>query len=172
MNSSVVGVVPFGTDALVVVLASTRGEMLWIFPPIVTVISLVGAALTHWVGRSAGDIGLSRLVSPRYLERMKINVAKAGAGRLAAAAVLPPPFPLTPFVLTCGALDLDRGRFFLAFGIARLIRFSAVALLARQYGDRVRQVLDSLQQLQTGAMVVVLVTVAVMVASAIMLRRR
>jgi len=171
MNSSVVGVVPFGTDALVVVLASTRGEMFWIFPPIVTVISLVGAALTYWVGRSAGDIGLSRFVSSRHLERMKVNVAKAGAGRLAAAAVLPPPFPLTPFILTCGALDLDRGRFFLVFGIARLIRFSAVALLARQYGDRVRQILDSLA-LQTGAMMVVLVVAALMIASAVMLRRR
>lgn len=162
---------PLGTDALVILLASTLGGVFWIVPPIVTVASLIGAALTYWVGRSAGDVGLSRLVAPHHLERMKASVQKAGAGRLAAAAVLPPPFPLTPFLLTCGALDLDRGRFFLVFGIARLIRFSAVALLTRQYGYRVRQILDSLQ-LQTGVTLIVLMAVTLMIASAVMLRRR
>jgi membrane protein YqaA with SNARE-associated domain len=164
-------VVPLGSDALVVVLASTRGEMFWLFPPIVTAISLIGAALTYWVGRSAGEVGLPRLVSSPHLDRMKSTVQKAGAGRLAAAAVLPPPFPLTPFVLTCGALDLDRRRFFLVFGLMRLIRFSAVALLARQYGDRVRQILES-QELQTGVIVVVLIAITAMIASAVMLFRR
>jgi membrane protein DedA with SNARE-associated domain len=155
----------------VIVLASTHGEMFWLFPPFVTAMSLVGAALTFWVGRSAGEVGLPRLVSSRHLDRMKSTVQKAGAGRLAAAAVLPPPFPLTPFVLTCGALDLDRRRFFLVFGLMRLIRFSAVALLARQYGDRVRQILES-QELQTGVIVVVLVAITAVIASAVMLFRR
>ena len=154
-----------------IVLASTHGEIFWIFPPIVTMLSLVGAALTYWVGRSAGDVGLPRLVSSRHLDRMKATVQKAGAGTLAVAAVLPPPFPLTPFVLTCGALGLDRWRFFLVFGVMRLIRFGAVALLARQYGDRVRQMLAS-PDLQTGMMVFVLVAFAAMVAWGVMLFRR
>jgi membrane protein YqaA with SNARE-associated domain len=164
-------VVPLGTDALVILLASTHGEIFWIFPPIVTLGSLLSAALTYWIGRSAGDIGLPRLVSPPHLDRLKTIVRKAGAGSVAAAAVLPPPFPLTPFVLTCGALDLDRGRFFVVFGLMRFIRFGAVALLARQYGYRVRQTFES-QELQTAAMVLVLVAFAVMIASAVMLFRR
>jgi membrane protein YqaA with SNARE-associated domain len=171
VNSSVVCAVPLGSDALVIVLASTRGEIFWVFPPLVTVLSLVGAALTYWVGRSAGEIGLPRLVAPRHLDRMKSTVQKVGAGGLAAAAVLPPPFPLTPFVLTCGALDLDRARFFLVFGMMRLIRFTAVALLVRQYGDRVRQFLES-QQLQTGVIVLVLVASAAIITSAVVLFRR
>ena len=163
--------VPLGSDALVIVLASTRGEIFWVFPPLVTMLSLVGAALTYWVGHSAGEIGLPRLVSPRHLDRMKSTVQKVGAGGLAAAAVLPPPFPLTPFVLTCGALGLDRGRFFLVFGMMRLIRFTAVALLVRQYGDRVRQFLES-QQLQISVTMIVFVVLAVIVASVVMLFRR
>lgn len=162
---------PFGVDALVILLASTHGEVFWIFPPIVTAASLVGAALTYWIGYSAGDAGLTRLVSPRHLERMKATLHKAGAGKLAAAAVLPPPFPLTPFLLTCGALDLDRGRFFLVFGVMRLIRFGTEALLARHYGDRVRQVLES-RELQTAVIVIVLVACTGTIASALMLWRR
>jgi membrane protein YqaA with SNARE-associated domain len=162
---------PLGTDALVILLASTKAGVFWIVPPIVTAISLISAALTYWIGRSAGEIGLPRLVPSRHLDRMKSTVQKAGAGRLAAAAVLPPPFPLTPFVLTCGALDLDRGRFFLVFGLMRLIRFTAVALLVRQYGDRVRQFLES-QQLQTGVLVLVVIAFAALITSAVVLFRR
>ncbi|HKE85426.1 MAG TPA: VTT domain-containing protein [Vicinamibacterales bacterium] len=162
---------PFGVDALVIVLASKYGGIFWIFPPLVTAGSLVGAALTYWVGHSAGGVGLTRLVSPSHLERMKKRVEKSGAGALAVAAVLPPPFPLTPFVLTCGALDFDRWRFFLVFGVMRLIRFGTEAVLARHYGDRVLEVLQS-DQLQRAVMVLVFVACAGTIASAVLLWRR
>ena len=162
---------PLGADALVIYLASTYGEVFWVFPLIATVGSLVGNGFTYWVGRCAGDAGLPRLLAPGQLDRMKASVEKAGAGRLAAAAVLPPPFPLTAFVLTCGALDLDRKRFFLVFGLMRLTRFAIVAALAQHYGDRVRQVLES-HELQTGMTVFVLVTFAAMIAAAVVLFRR
>jgi membrane protein YqaA with SNARE-associated domain len=148
-----------------------QDKVFWIVPFIVTAASLIGAALTYWIGRSVGEVGLPRLMSPRNLERMKAAVERAGAGRLAAAAVLPPPFPLTPFVLTCGALDVDRRRFFLVFGMMRLVRFTAVALLARQYGNYVRQVLESME-LQAGVVLMVATAMTVMIASAVMLRRR
>jgi membrane protein YqaA with SNARE-associated domain len=135
--------VPFGIDALIIVLAARYGEIFWIFPPIVTAVSLAGAGLTYWIGRSAGDAGLPRLISPPQLERIKARLNATGAGALAVAAVLPPPFPLTPVLLTCGALHLDRRRFFLVFGTMRLIRFGTVALLARQYGDRLLQIADA-----------------------------
>jgi membrane protein YqaA with SNARE-associated domain len=148
-----------------------QDKVFWIVPFIVTAASLVGAALTYWIGRSVGEVGLPRLMSPRHLERMKAAVERAGAGRLAAAAVLPPPFPLTPLVLTCGALDVDRRRFFLVFGMMRLVRFTAVALLARQYGTYVRQVLESME-LQAGVVLMVATAMTVTIASAVMLRRR
>ena len=170
-NSQAGAVVPFGVDALVIYLASTYGEAFWIFPLIVTMGSLAGNALTYWAGRYAGDAGLPRLLGPQQLDRMRASVQQAGAGKLAVAAVLPPPFPLTPFVLTCGALDLDRGRFFLVFGVMRLIRFTTLALLARHYSDRVRQILESLE-LQTSVTVLVVTAFAVLIAAAVVLFRR
>jgi membrane protein YqaA with SNARE-associated domain len=136
-------VVPFGIDALVIVLAAKYGRVFWIFPPIVTAISLVGAALTYWIGRATGDAGLPRLIPPRHLERVKARLNRTSSGTLALAAVLPPPFPLTPVLLTCGALHLDRSRFFVVFGTMRLVRFGAVALLARYYGDGLAEMLDA-----------------------------
>ena len=162
--------VPFG-DALVVVLAAQYGEVFWIFPPIVTTASLIGAAVTYWVGRSAGYVGLPRLVPQRHLDRIKMRLDKTGASALAAAAVLPPPFPLTPFVLTCGALDLDRGRFFLVFGVMRLVRFGTVALLARHYSDHVLRVLEA-DVLQAMVLPLAVVGCAGTVFSVAMLWRR
>jgi membrane protein YqaA with SNARE-associated domain len=135
--------VPFGIDALVIVLAARYGDIFWIFPPIVTAVSLAGAALTYWIGRTTGDAGLPRLIPPHHLERIKARLNRTSSGTLAVAAVLPPPFPLTPVLLTCGALHLDRSRFFLVFGTMRLIRFGAVALLARHYGEHLTQLLDT-----------------------------
>ena len=88
---------PFGIDALVVFLTSRYREIFWIFPPIVTAGSLAGVALTYAIGRAVGEAGLPRLVGPQHLDRIKAKLQKYGAGTLAAAAVLPPPFPLTPF---------------------------------------------------------------------------
>ena len=157
---------PFGFDALVAVLSARHGEIFWIFPPIVTAASLVGAALTYWIGQTAGDAGLPRLVPARYLERMKASLATTGAGALAAAAVMPPPFPLTAFQLTCGALDFDRRRFFLVFGVMRLVRFAAVALLARHFGSHVLEMLqwNALQTAVTSVTLVGLAATTVMSA--------
>lgn len=162
--------VPFG-DALVVVLAAQYGEIFWIFPPIVTTGSLMGAAVTYWIGRNAGYAGLPRLVPQHHLDRIKLRLDKTGAGALAAAAVLPPPFPLTPVVLTCGALDLDRGRFFLVFGVMRLVRFGTVALLARHYGNHVLRMLES-DVLQRTGLALAIVGCAGIVFSVAMLWRR
>jgi membrane protein YqaA with SNARE-associated domain len=157
-----------GIDALVVVLAARYGEIFWILLPVLTSASVVGAALTYWVGRSAGNVGLLRLVPRHHLEWIKARLDKDGAGALAVAAVLPPPFPLTAFVLTCGALELDRIRFLLVFGVMRLIRFGTVALLARHFGNGVLTMLES-DALQTAVFALVVVVCTATIASWVML---
>jgi membrane protein YqaA with SNARE-associated domain len=149
--------VPLGLDAFVVVLAARYGEIFWIFPLIATAASLVGAALAYWMGRAVGCERLPRLVPARHLERVKRHVWAGGAGALGMTAVMPPPFPLTAFVLACGALDVDRRRFFAAFGVMRLMRFSAGALLARHYGAGLLQMVDA-DALRTAAAVLLLLT--------------
>ena len=62
---------------------------------------------------------------------------------MGATAVLPPPFPLTPFVLTSGALGLDRRKFFLTLGAMRFLRFFAESLLAVIYGRHILSWLQS-----------------------------
>jgi membrane protein DedA with SNARE-associated domain len=52
-------------------------------------------------------------------------------------ALLPPPIPLTPFLLAAGALGVSRRRFLVAYNSARVVRYSLVSWAGVVYGRRV-----------------------------------
>jgi membrane protein YqaA with SNARE-associated domain len=170
LDTSMLFFLPFGVDAVVIYLAARNEQLFWLYPILATAGSVVGAGVTYWIGKKAGDVGLERLMSEKRLERVRCRVRDKGAIAMALPALLPPPFPLTPFILTCGALKVDMWRFFATFGAIRLVRFGAEALLARIYGRGVLRVLqsDTFQMVVVGFIAVALVGT---VASAVMLWR-
>lgn len=143
LDSSLVFYMPLGIDALVIYLAARDERLFWMYPLLATTGSVAGGAVTFWIGRKLGDIGLARFVPPARLERFRGRVRNSGAFALALPAIFPPPFPLTPLVLTCGALRVNHVVFFSAFAVVRLLRFSAGAVLARLYGRGILRVLES-----------------------------
>jgi membrane protein YqaA with SNARE-associated domain len=167
LDSSVFIFVPFGNDALVIYLAARHPDWFWWFPLVVTAGSTSGAAVTYWIGYKVGDAGLPKLVSKRKLERVRGRLENAGAVAIALPAALPPPFPLTAFILTAGALKVSRRRLLAVFAGTRLIRFGAEAYFARRYGDRVLAVLesDTATMIVAGLIVVAIVGTAVTIVS-------
>jgi membrane protein YqaA with SNARE-associated domain len=165
LDTSMLFFLPFGIDAVVIYLAARNPELFWLAPLLASAGSLTGAAITFWIGKKVGEAGLERFVPTRRLERIRERVRERGAVALAVPALLPPPFPLTPFVLTCGALDVDRRLFFLTFGAVRLLRFGAEAVLAVVYGEGILRVLqsDAFEIVITGFIVVALFGTAVSV---------
>ena len=163
LDTTMLFFLPFGIDALVIYLAARDGMFFWIYPMLATAGSITGAAVTYWIGRKFGEMGLEQFVPARRLERFRARVQKQGAVAMASAAVLPPPFPLTPFVLTCGALEVDRWIFFGTFAAMRLIRFGSEAALARLYGRGVLRVIesDSFQAVIIGFIVVAIIGTAI-----------
>ncbi|MGH9348990.1 MAG: VTT domain-containing protein [Vicinamibacterales bacterium] len=170
LDTSMLFFLPFGIDAVVVYLAARDEALFWMYPLLATAGSLAGATVTFWIGRRIGEVGVERLVPRARFERLKSTVSESGAIAMAVPALLPPPFPLTPFILTCGALDVNRVRFFGTFGTVRLLRFGAEAGLARLYGRRVLAVLQS-DAFQIVIIVFVVVAVAGTIASAVLLWR-
>jgi membrane protein YqaA with SNARE-associated domain len=170
LDATMLFFLPFGIDTLVIYLAARDGMFFWIYPLLATAGSVTGAAVTYWVGHKIGEMGLDRFVSARHLERFRRRVKKQGAVAMAFAALLPPPFPLTPFVLTCGALEVDRRIFLGTFAAMRLLRFGGEAALARVYGRGVLRIIEShsFQMVVVGFIVVALIGTTV---SAIMLWR-
>jgi membrane protein YqaA with SNARE-associated domain len=170
LDASMVFFLPFGIDALVIYLSARNGMFFWIYPLLAAAGSVTGAAITYWIGRKGGELGLERLVPSHRFERFRGRVQKQGAVAMACAALLPPPFPLTPFVLTCGALEVDRVIFFSTFALMRLIRFGGEAALARVYGRGVLRVLES-EQFQMVVVGFIFMAVLGTIVSAIVLWR-
>lgn len=168
LDSSMLFFLPFGIDTVVIYLAARDETLFWIYPILAAAGSVIGASVTFWVGHKAGEVGLERLVPERRLRRIRERVRSSGAIAMAAAALLPPPFPLTPFVLTCGALEVDRRLFLITFGSARLLRFGVEAVLAHLYGRRIVQVFES-DTFQTVVMWFVWIAVLGTIISAVLL---
>lgn len=143
VDSTIFFMLPFGNDALVVYLAARHRDPVWIYPLVATIGSTAGAAATYWIGLKAGENGLPKLVSERRLNWVRQRVHKAGALAIALPATLPPPFPLTPFILTYGALQVSAWRLLTVYAGARLVRFGVEAYFGQRYGVGVIRVLES-----------------------------
>jgi membrane protein YqaA with SNARE-associated domain len=137
LDSSLVFFLPLAIDAAIIVLAARRPDFAWLYPLVATLGSLLGTTVTFWIGAKIGEAGLTWFIPARRLERVKQRVATTGAVALASLALIPPPFPFTPFVLTCGALEVKRVPFFSTLAAARLLRFVVDTYLARLYGQQI-----------------------------------
>ena len=134
LDSSLIFFLPLGIDVALIIVAARKPELFWLYPLLATFGSLIGAAVTFWIGHKAGEHGLTRLMPASRLERMKDRVGHQAAVSIAALAIIPPPFPFTAFVLTSGAVGASAWRFFTVLAVARLLRFGLEAGLAARYG--------------------------------------
>jgi membrane protein YqaA with SNARE-associated domain len=137
LDSSLVFFFPFGIDVVVILMSARSAERAWLIPLLATLGSVAGAAVTFWIGRKIGETGLKRVVGDRRVARVKRKVTDSAAVSIAVLALIPPPFPFTPFVLTSGALDVSRAVFFGTLAAARLARFGVESWMARLYGRRI-----------------------------------
>jgi membrane protein YqaA with SNARE-associated domain len=156
LDASLFVFIPFGTDAVVIYVCARNRELFWLYPLLVTAGSIVGAAITYAIGAKIGDKGLARFVSARHLDRFRKRLTDIGPLTMGASAVLPPPFPLTAFILTSGALKVPRSRFLMIFALARLLRFGVEAVLARRFGTSLLRMFESepVQRIAIGLVVV------------------
>jgi membrane protein YqaA with SNARE-associated domain len=144
LDSTLFFSLPFGIDAVVIILAARLREMWWIVPLLATLGSVAGAALTFWMGVKIGEKGLDRWVTDeRRLDRIRRQIRDKGAIALAVLDLIPPPFPFTPFVLAAGALEVAPRVFFGTLAVCRIFRFGLEAVLAIRYGRRILSWLDS-----------------------------
>ena len=143
LDSTLFFSLPFGIDAVVIILAARERQLWWAVPLLATAGSVAGAALTFWMGAKIGEKGLERHVPPKRLEQIQGRLKKSGAIALAILDLIPPPFPFTPFVLAAGALKVKQRLFFTVLAVTRVIRFGLEAALALVYGRRIIAWLDS-----------------------------
>jgi len=136
LDASMVFFLPLGIDFVVILMAARKPGLFWAYALLAALGSLLGAAGTFWIGKAAGEKGLTRFVNTRRLERVRKRVDR-GAVVIAGLALIPPPFPFTPFVLASGALGMNAWSFLSALAAIRVVRFGVEAALAAHYGSQI-----------------------------------
>jgi membrane protein YqaA with SNARE-associated domain len=124
---------PGSTDLLLLWLVAYGGNP-WRLAAFAIAGSLVGGYSTWHLGLKGGEAALRRYVPARLLRRVVRWVERHRILAVFLPAVLPPPIPLTPFVLASGALGVSRPRFLAVYGSARTLRYSLIAWLGVVYG--------------------------------------
>ncbi|HWB32260.1 MAG TPA: VTT domain-containing protein [Acidobacteriaceae bacterium] len=128
--------VPGITDIMLIVFAA-RHVNLVLLVAAATVGSFLGGLFSYQVGQSGGMAFLEKHVSPRIFERVCGWMEHHAILAVALPAILPPPMPLSPFVLAAGALKMSRRKFLIAFTLSRGVRHAAAAALGVWFGPQV-----------------------------------
>jgi membrane protein YqaA with SNARE-associated domain len=134
MDASLVFFLPLGIDFVVILMAARKPDLFWLYAVLATIGSVAGAALTFWIGRKLGEHGLTHFVDERRLKRISEKVSGGAGASVALLAIIPPPFPFTPFVMATGALGCSAWGFLSTLMAMRAIRFGIESMLARRYG--------------------------------------
>jgi len=120
-------------DALTIVLAARNPE-LWPYYAMCSTAGSVGGASVAY--RLSGLGILHRRIKGPIFDRVTAFLKRFGSLALSLAALLPPPFPTSAFVLTAGVTRYPFIAFLLSFGMGRVCRFALLAYLAHVFGRR------------------------------------
>jgi membrane protein YqaA with SNARE-associated domain len=124
---------PGSTDLLLLLLVSHKGNP-WLLAAVAIAGSILGGYTSWRTGATGGEAALTRYVQPRLLKRISGWVEHHAILSVFLPALLPPPIPLSPFLLASGALCVSRERFLIVFGAARSLRYGLIAWLGVTYG--------------------------------------
>jgi membrane protein YqaA with SNARE-associated domain len=131
--------IPGVTDIMVLVLAAKHSNLV-LLVGIATVGSALGGLFSHKVGQAGGMAFIEKHISPKIFHRVCDWMEHHAVLSVALPAILPPPMPLSPFVLAAGALQMSRKKFMISFTVSRFLRHCAAAALGVYFGPRVLHV--------------------------------
>ena len=128
--------IPGVTDILLVLFAAQHTSAI-ILVIAATVGSALGGYFSYQVGHAGGMQFLEKHVPKRIFRRVTSWMESHAILAVALPALLPPPMPLSPFVLAAGALNMSRRKFMVAFTVSRALRHIIAVALGLFYGRQV-----------------------------------
>jgi membrane protein YqaA with SNARE-associated domain len=134
---------PGVTDIMVIVMAAQHQNVI-LLVLLATIGSALGGYFSHLVGQRGGMAFLEKRIPPRIFKRVCQWMESHAILAVAVPAILPPPMPLSPFVLAAGAVRMSRKKFMIAFTISRCLRHLIAAWLGLQYGRHIIRIWNGL----------------------------
>jgi membrane protein YqaA with SNARE-associated domain len=124
------------TDLMLIVYAAGKANP-FLLVALATLGSAAGGLFSHAVGRAGGMAFLEKHVPARILKRVTGWMENHAILSVSLPAILPPPMPLSPFVLVAGAVQMSRRKFMVAFTVSRFLRHAFAVWIGIHYGRHV-----------------------------------
>jgi membrane protein YqaA with SNARE-associated domain len=121
----------------VIALTAAHRQRIFYYVLMATAGSVIGVAFTHWVSAKGGQKGIEGDKKSRRTAYVERKVKEHGGIAIATAALMPPPFPFTPFIIVAAALQYPRKKMLAIIAGCRALRFAVEGSLALIYGRKI-----------------------------------
>ena len=125
--------IPGVTDILLIVFAAAHSNV-FLLVALSTIGSALGGLFSHAIGQAGGLGFLEKHVPKAVLTRVTSWMEHHAILAVSLPAILPPPMPLSPFVLVAGAVHMSRKKFMWAFTVSRFLRHCIAVWIGVHYG--------------------------------------
>lgn len=149
---------PGSMDVFLIVLSADQREWWPYYALMATAGSMAGGYVTYRLARGEGEGRLAKRLKHSQMEKVRGSFEKWGFLAIAVPALIPPPFPMTPFLVAAGAAQYPLKRFLASLFLGRGIRYTILGILSALYG---REILGYFSQ-HTRVMVWVIVALAML----------
>jgi membrane protein YqaA with SNARE-associated domain len=125
---------PGSMDVLTIWFAVHHHSQWYYYAVMATLGAVMGGYVTYRLAQKGGKEMLGRRLGRRSANAFYKRFERWGFWAVAVPALLPPPFPIVPFLLAAGAMQYSRKKFLLALAIGRGLRYGILAYLGVLYG--------------------------------------
>jgi len=128
---------PGSQDFLLIILAAHKHEFWPLYAASAWVGSVAGGYITYRIGRKGGKETLEKKIPRERLQRVYKWMEEHTFLTLFIPPLLPPPTPVSYFVLAAGAMQISRRKYFISFGSSKAIRYLLLGWLSSRYGHQI-----------------------------------
>jgi len=125
---------PGSMDVLTIWFAVHHRQQWLYYAAMATAGSVIGGYVTYRLARKGGRQTLGHRMASSRADSFYKRLEHWGFWAVAVPAILPPPFPIVPFLLAAGALEYSRKKFLAALTLGRSLRYTVLAYLGVVYG--------------------------------------
>jgi membrane protein YqaA with SNARE-associated domain len=145
-------------DVLTIWLAAGHRNLWPYYAAMATAGAVLGGYITYSLGRKGGKEAIKKKINESKADKLFKRFDRWGFSTVAVGALLPPPFPLVPVLLTAGALQYSRKKFVAALTMGRAVRYSLIAGFGSIYARQITSFFNRYYKLA----VLILIGVAVL----------
>jgi membrane protein YqaA with SNARE-associated domain len=128
---------PGSMDVLTIWLSAGQPKLWPYYAAMATLGAVVGGYITYSLARKGGKEAFEKRVQKRTAKKVYQEFERWGFWAIAVPAMIPPPFPIVPFLLAAGAMQYSHKKFLGALTVGRGIRFVIIAGLGAFYGTHI-----------------------------------